>query len=55
MIQQKKKSGTFLREWKDIKAWGYTNFIERNFVFDPDNGWFDKNGFLHVELVIEKK
>lgn len=51
----KKKSGSFIKQWKDVKAWGFSNFIEKSALYDSENGWFDKTGLLCFEVIIEKK
>lgn len=51
----KKKSGNFIKIWKDVKAWGFSNFIEKSQLYESESGWIDKQGFLRFELIIEKK
>lgn len=53
----KDKVAGFTKEWANEKAWGYSNFIELNGLYDPANGWVsedDPENHLELEIAIER-
>jgi hypothetical protein len=53
--KEKNKTGTFSTEWRDRKAWGFSNFIEKKHVLESEHGWMDHRGNIQFEISIERK
>lgn len=52
---KKSKQAGFTKTWDKIKAWGYSNFIESEGLYDPINGWVDEvSDDLRIEIEIER-
>lgn len=49
----KKKTSGFTKDWKVVRAWGYSNFIETEQLFKVENGFINSDNEITVEVGLE--